>query len=113
MKKLTLEVKYRRTGWFFVMPAAVLIFIMNFYPMIRAFFLSLQAGLGNNLKFAGLRNYIRLFQDAKFLAALGNVFTYLIFQVPIMLLTAIILASILNDNKLKFKGLFRTIVFLP
>ncbi len=113
MKKLTLETKYKRTGWFFVTPAALLIFIMNFYPMVRAFFLSLQSGLGNNLKFSGLRNYIRLFQDAKFLTSLRNVFIYLIFQVPIMLFMAIILACILNDKKLKFKGLFRTFIFLP
>ncbi|MEE0354100.1 MAG: sugar ABC transporter permease, partial [Treponema sp.] len=38
---------------------------------------------------------------------------YFAFQVPIMLFIAIILACILNDKKLKFKGLFRTIVFLP
>jgi lactose/L-arabinose transport system permease protein len=42
-----------------------------------------------------------------------NVFTYLIFQVPIMLILALILASILNNKKLAGKGVFRTLVFLP
>jgi lactose/L-arabinose transport system permease protein len=113
MARKTLEMKYKRAGWRFVMPAAILIFVLSFYPMVRAFFLSLQSGLANNLHFTGLRNYIRLFQDEKFLAAVRNVFIYLVFQVPIMLFMALILASILNDDKLKCKGLFRTIVFLP
>jgi len=112
-KRTTLEIKYKRAGWRFVAPAAVLIFILNFYPMIRAFFLSLQSGLGNNLHFAGLRNYVRLFQDDIFLSAFGNVLVYLVFQVPLMLFMALVLASILNDKKLRFKGLFRTLVFLP
>ncbi len=112
-KKRSLEAKYSIAGWFFVTPAAILIFVLNFYPMVRAFFLSLQSGVANNLHFTGFRNYIRLFQDERFLYSVRNVFIYLIFQVPIMLFLAIILASILNDNRLKFKGLFRTIVFLP
>ena len=113
IKKLSLEKKYKRSGWFFVGPASILIFVLNFYPMIRAFFLSLQSGLAANLHYSGLRNYIRLFQDDIFLSSVKNVFIYLLFQVPIMLFLALILASILNDNRLKFKGLFRTCVFLP
>lgn len=110
---LSLKKKYKRSGWFFVMPAALLIFILNFYPMLRAFILSLQSGIANNMHYSGLRNYSRLFQDDIFLSSVKNVFIYLIFQVPIMLFLALILATILNDTKLKCKGLFRTCVFLP
>ncbi len=113
MQKRTLETKYKIAGWNFVAPASLLIFVLSFYPMLNSFVLSLQSGLANNLHFVGLRNYIRLFQDEKFLAALRNVVIYFIFQVPIMLFLALILASILNDENLKFKGLFRTLVFLP
>ena len=112
-KKISLESKYSMTGWFFIMPAAILIFVLNFFPMVQAFFLSLQKGVGNNLKFCGLYNYARLLQDERFLYSVRNVFIYLIFQVPIMLLLAIIIACILNDNKLRFRGVFRTMVFLP
>ena len=112
-KPKSLEHKFSVAGWNFVAPAAVLILVLSFYPMIQSFILSLQSGLGNNLRFSGIRNYMRLFQDEKFLAALKNVFIYFVFQVPIMLFMALILASILNDPKLKFKGIFRTMVFLP
>ncbi|MBQ9494841.1 MAG: sugar ABC transporter permease [Treponema sp.] len=113
LKRQTLEIKYKNAGWCFVTPAALLIFALNFYPMVRAFFLSLQSGIANNLHFSGLRNYARLFQDEQFLASVKNVFIYFIFQVPIMLFLALILASILNDDNIKFKGFFRTVVFLP
>ncbi|MDR2785705.1 MAG: sugar ABC transporter permease [Treponema sp.] len=105
--------KYNRWGWFFVTPAALLIFIFSFYPMVQAFILSLQSGMGNNLRFTGIRNYLRLFEDGTFLSSVANVFQYLIIQVPIMLFLALVLASILNYDKLKFKGFFRTLVFLP
>jgi lactose/L-arabinose transport system permease protein len=105
--------KYNRWGWFFVTPAALLIFVFSFYPMVQAFILSLQSGMGNNLRFTGIRNYARLFEDGAFLSSVANVFQYLIIQVPVMLFLALILASILNYDKLRFKGFFRTLVFLP
>jgi lactose/L-arabinose transport system permease protein len=113
MKQTSLPNKHDRWGWIFVSPAAFMIFVLSFYPMVHAFILSLQSGLGNNLRFSGIRNYHRLFQDATFLNSVANVFEYLILQVPIMLLLALILASILNNPKLKYRGFFRTLVFLP
>ncbi|MDR1655471.1 MAG: sugar ABC transporter permease [Treponema sp.] len=111
--KFTLEKKTRLWGWIFVAPASLLIFFMSFYPMIQAFILSLSSGRGNNLKFAGINNYLRLLQDAQFRVAVRNVFIYLIIQVPIMLVLALILASMLNSPQLKAKGFFRALVFLP
>jgi lactose/L-arabinose transport system permease protein len=113
MQKTSLSRHTNLWGWLFVAPASVLIFVLSFYPMVQAFVLSLQSGLGNNLRFTGIRNYARLFQDSVFLSSVANVFLYLIIQVPVMLILALILASILNQPKLKFKGIFRTIIFLP
>jgi lactose/L-arabinose transport system permease protein len=113
MKATHLSKKYSRWGWIFVCPAALLICIMSFYPMIQAFILSLQSGMGNNLRYTGLRNYVRLFRDEMFITSVVNVVVYLIIQVPIMIFLALVLASILNSNKLKFRGVFRTLVFLP
>lgn len=45
--------------------------------------------------------------------SLGNTFLYLLVQVPIMLIAALFLANLLNKKDLKFKGLFRTCIFLP
>ena len=38
--KMSLEKKHNLTGWAFLIPAALLIFIFCFYPMIQAIILS-------------------------------------------------------------------------
>jgi len=103
------------TGWIFLLPAALLILAMNFYPMVQAFFISLKTGKGSRLKWADplWYNYQRLFQDDIFRLTLKNTFIYLIIQVPVMLILALILANLLNNKNLRFKGLFRTAIFLP
>lgn len=105
--------KHRLTGWIFLMPATLLICWMNFYPMVKALLLSFKTGVGENMSWAGAYNYARMFKDAVFKQALINNFFYLIVQVPIMLMLALILASILNNERLRFKGIFRTAIFLP
>ena len=65
------------------------------------------------MTFNGLGNYQRMLSDSTFKKAFGNTFLYLLVQVPIMLFLALIVSNILNDKKLKFKGLFRTALFLP
>lgn len=113
MKQKSLEKKQKMWGWLFVAPASLLIFILSFYPMVYSFILSLQSGVGNNLHFTGMRNYIRMFEDEYFVTSIKNVLIYLVIQVPVMLILALILASILNQPTLKLKGFFRTLVFLP
>jgi lactose/L-arabinose transport system permease protein len=58
-------------------------------------------------------NYKRMFQDSLFMRSVGNTFLYLLIEVPVMLVLAILLAQLLNNKDLKFKGFFRTCVFLP
>lgn len=112
-KGMTLLAKQRAAGWAFLTPAALMIAIMSFYPMVRAFMISLQKGTGANMQFTGFSNYQRILADKVFQQSIGNTFLYLIIQVPIMLVLAILLAQLLNNKDLRFRGLFRTCVFLP
>lgn len=112
-KKRSVGQKQSMAGWAFLTPAVLLIGIMSFLPMIQALFLSFQTGIGNKMKWTGVTNYIRMFKDPVFMQALKNNFIYLVIQVPIMLILALILASLLNHKDLRFKGLFRTAIFLP
>lgn len=111
----SLSGKRSLTGWAFLLPASLLILALNFWPMFQAFILSLQTGRGARLTFADPLwfNYERLLSDQTFWMTLGTTMTYLIIQVPIMLILAMILANILNNPKLRFKGLWRTAIFLP
>ena len=112
-KKMTLSTKHNLTGWVFLLPGALLIFIMSFLPMFRALLLSFKTGVGAAMKSCGILNYTRMFQDAVFIQSIKNTFLYLLIQVPLMLVFALILASMLINKNLKFKGLFRTMIFLP
>lgn len=110
---MSLLAKQRAAGWAFLTPATILIAVMSFYPMVRAFIISLETGAGANMHFTGFSNYKRILADKVFQQSIGNTFLYLIIQVPIMLILAILLAQMLNNRDLKLRGLFRTCVFLP
>ena len=112
-KKMTMERRHNLMGWLFLSIGVLLICWTSFYPMIQAFILSMKNGLGVNLKFAGFSNYLRILKDPTFKGTLFNTFFYLIIQVPIMLTLALVLASILNNKDLRWKGLWRTCIFLP
>lgn len=100
-------------GWLFILVATIAITLFYFYPMVQSFILSFQTGMGSNLTWAGFDNWIRLFGDPTLKQALINTFTYLIIQVPIMILLALVLSVLLNDATLKMRGFFRVAIFLP
>ncbi|SDJ97107.1 carbohydrate ABC transporter permease [Sediminibacillus albus] len=112
-KSIGRRFKNNYIGWLFILIAAAGISLFYFYPMIRALLLSFQSGMGSNLEYVGLDNYIRLFSDPTFIAALSNTFIYLLVQVPVMIILALFFSVLLNDATLKFKGFFRTAIFLP
>ena len=114
-KGMSLLGKQRAAGWTFLAPATIMIAIMSFYPMIRAFIISLQTGAGANMRFADpiFSNYKRILADKVFQQSIANTFLYLIIQVPVMLILAIFLACLLNKKDLRGKGIYRTMIFLP
>ena len=112
-KKFSLDKYYSRQGWYFILAAMVLFGVFTLYPIIKSFLLTFQSVRGLKVEFVGINNYVRLFKDEMFWTSLKNTFFFLIIQVPVMLTLAILLASALNDSKLKFKGFFRVAIFLP
>ena len=107
--KLSLEKKHNLTGWAFLLPASILIFVFCFYPMSQAILLSFRKTGG---VFNGAANYARILKDKTFQQCLFNTFFYFVIQVPIMLVLALMLAQLLNNPKIKGKGIFRTLIFL-
>ena len=100
-------------AWYFISIALALVSVFSLYPVISSFLLSFQTGKGAVYHFNGLGNIVRLYGDTVFRQALVNTFIYFIFQVPVMTVLALTNATLLNDPKLKFKGFFRTAIFLP
>ena len=104
---------YNRYGWAFIAAAFLLYLIFTIYPAVESLALAFQSLEGGKYVFVGLKNFKRMFGDAIFLQSLKNTFLYMIIQVPVMLMLALLLAVLLNSRFLKWKGMFRTSIFLP
>lgn len=108
-----MQKRLKRAGWFFIVPITLFLVFLLVYPMLYSFYLSLTSTKGIVTNFVGLRNFQRMIKDPMFYLALKNTFRLFLIQVPIMLTIALILATVLNDKKLRFRGFFRTAIFLP
>lgn len=101
------------SGWLFVAPALVLLGIFMVYPILWSFWMSFQVGKGMNFQFGGFANIVRLTKDPVFLRALFNTSIFLVVQVPIMIMLALLFAVALNNPRLRGRAFFRTAIFLP
>jgi multiple sugar transport system permease protein len=102
-------------GWLFVAPF-VLVFALTFIaPVGYAFVLSLfrdQAFFGGTV-FVGADNYAQVLADPKFWESFRRVLVFLVVQVPVMLLLALIAALAIDSARLHVAGFFRIVIFLP
>ena len=60
----------------------------------------------------GLDNYTYIFQDPEFWKSMKNTMIFVIGVVPLSIIISLVIAVLLNQ-KIKFRGLFRTIYFIP
>lgn len=106
-------------AYFFLAPALSAIFIFFFIPVIAAFFISFTDfdiyALGNlsTVRFVGLSNYLKLFEDPLFFTALKNTFYFVILAGPLSIIVSLGAALLLNSKLIKFKGIFRLSYFIP
>jgi lactose/L-arabinose transport system permease protein len=99
--------------YYFLLPIILLFLMFMVYPIIDSFLMSFQQYKFGKYSFVGLSNYKRLVSDPTFRSALGNNFIYLLIQVPIMIILALIISELLNKSFLKFRGIFRMAFFMP
>jgi lactose/L-arabinose transport system permease protein len=91
----------------------VLLGIFMIYPILWSLWMSFQVGRGANFSFGGFANIQRLANDGLLIQALINTCIFFVIQVPIMIVLALLFAVALNDATLHFRGVFRTLLFLP
>ena len=116
MKKPRLSAAERREenwGWIMVAPTIIGLFVLNIWPFIQTIYTSFCEHLGfGHYKFIGIQNYIDMFGSTEFWKATWNTVWFCILTVPVGMVLALFVAMLLN-TKVKFKGGFRTIFFLP
>jgi multiple sugar transport system permease protein len=97
----------------YISPWIVGFSVFIFFPMLYSLFLSFtDSTIGKMGNFVGFENYYYVFTDPLFKAAAINTAYFSILGVPLQLILAFFLASLLN-MKLRGIGIFRTIFYLP
>ncbi len=112
-------VKFARAILLFVGPFGLLFTLFYAIPIAYAVYQSLlvihrEGTFGApTLVFGGLSQYVLVFQNADFWAAILRVLTFGIIQVPIMLGLALLFALLLDSPLVKGKRFFRLAFFAP
>jgi multiple sugar transport system permease protein len=106
-------------AYIFLAPALSAIFIFFFIPVIAAFVMSFTDfdiyALGDlgTVRFIGLDNYLKLFDDPLFYTALQNTFYFVIMAGPLSIAVSLGAALLLNSRLVKYKAIFRLSYFIP
>ena len=101
-------------GYSFIAPTILGLLVLNIIPVFQTFYMSFHksGAFGKGDKFIGFQNYIKLWNDPQVWQATWNTFKYMLLVVPPTIMLALVLAVLLN-TKIKGRGVYRTIYFLP
>lgn len=101
--------------WLFVLPTTLFYAAFQAWPILSSIYYSTLdwSGISSKKTFVGLDNFVELFHDQWFWNAFANSFKYMVFSVPPLIIISLLLAVIVNEKTLRFRGAFRTLFFLP
>lgn len=102
-----------RAALLFISPWIIGFIVFTLGPMIYSAYLSLtDSDSFNPPSFIGLQNYEQMIQDPNTLLSLKNTLWYTVVSVPVQIITALLLAVLLNSLS-HGSGFFRTVFYLP
>lgn len=110
MKK---NVKEGIAGYLFLLPWLIGFFCLTLIPMVASLFFSFtQYDMLTPAIPVGIKNYVSLFEDARFINSLKVTFKYVIVSVPLQLAFALLIALMLKKNRRGVK-VYRAMYYLP
>lgn len=107
------------SAFWFLAPALAPILAFFFLPVGASLLLSFTdfdiyaLGDSGRLRFVGLDNYVRLSRDPLFWTALKNTLYFVAVGGPLSVAVSLGVALLVNHRLTRFKGLFRSLLFLP
>jgi len=111
--------RQERAAWLLSAPVLVIIALVFVLPTALAMALSVTDysiyALADwaNLRFVGLGNFIDLFSTPLFWRAIGNTALFALLGVPIAIGASLAVALLLNDATVRWKPLWRVLLFAP
>ena len=119
MKLLSRTRQESRAGWLMTSPALAAIGLFFVIPAVASLLLSFTdfdiyalADL-RNLRFVGLQNYGRLIGNPLFWQAMANTMWFVIIGVPLLVLTSLLAALLVNAKTLRWRPVWRVALFAP
>lgn len=100
--------------YLFISPFFIIFAIFFAYPLVWALILSFQRWDGvTEARWVGLDNYRFVLNDPVTRKMFTNAIRLLVILVPLGLILPLIFGVLLNVAGLRFRGIFRTLIFLP
>ncbi len=101
-------------GYLYILPWIIGFLVFGAYPLLASLYYSFSNfSMFNSPRFIGLDNYVYMFtSDREFFPSLIVTFKYVLFSVPMKIVSALFFAMLLNRN-LKFINVFTTVYYLP
>ncbi|MEM9953167.1 MAG: sugar ABC transporter permease [Chloroflexota bacterium] len=103
-------------GLMFISPWLIGFLLFYFFPMIASAvfsFMDFELSQPDEATFIGIDNWARLFNDDTLRQAIVVTFAFAIISLPIGMLSAFLLAVLLNSEHLLGKNIFRTLFYAP
>ena len=106
--------KHGTAGFLFTAPFITLFLLVFIAPLAYALYLSLfrEQLIGGN-SFVGIDNYVDGLKDQAFIDGIQRVALYMLIQVPLMLLLALVFALILDSGRVWVAKFLRVGIFVP
>ena len=103
-----------RTHLLLVLPDVILYTVFSVFPILLGIYYSFTDwdGIRKSYQFIGLRNYIKMFTDKRFLNSVSFNVWYTILLVIVVTVLSVILGILLNQ-KIKGQSFFRSLYFFP
>jgi multiple sugar transport system permease protein len=108
-----------RSPWLFVAPALAVIGLFFYLPVLAALVLSATdfdvyaVASRENLRWIGVENYRRLFDDPRFWTALGNTTFFVVVGGTLSVATSFAAALAVSARWLRGRTIFRAVFFAP
>lgn len=105
--------KDTRDGILFSLPFLIVFALFLIYPIFFGFYISFfQWNILGTPSFIGFKNYVDLFNDARFWSSLWHTVQFVILTTPVLLVIGFLMA-LLVTGKSPLKGVMETVFFIP
>ncbi len=108
------RLQYQRSAYLFILPSMLILTVFVFVPLGASLIISLlnMNIFMNDISFAGMKNFVRLFKDSRVNSATFNSLYFALFEVPLQIGLALLFSLFVAKNN-RYTRALRTIYYLP